>query len=221
MFVSLNCISCHARNDTTIDLLMRALDEAYRALPIICSQLLAKTLLARDEDAQLVWRICFETEQAYRDCLLEPVWRQQVKPLLARDDLRVESVAYRRGLHGVACPEIADGVWRALVVSVIAGTDRVRRDQFEREMANMPAYIGSIRNWAMSPVIESSGARNWSYIWEQDFDDVGGLLGEYRMHPMHWGLIDRWYDIEHPEHIIDGRMLRTVCPSPGSAIQPK
>ena len=87
MFVSLNCISCHARDDATIDLLMRSLNDAYIALPTIRSQLLAKTLLARDEDAQLVWRICFETEQAYRDCLLEPVWRQEVKPLLARDDL--------------------------------------------------------------------------------------------------------------------------------------
>ena len=134
--------------------------------------------------------------------------------------IRVESVAYRRGLHGVAYPDMADGVWRALVVSVIAGTDRARRDQFEREMATMSAYIGSIRNWAISPVIESSGARKWSYIWEQDFDDVEGLLGEYRMHPMHWGVIDRWYDVEHPDHIIDGRMLRTVCPSTGSAIQP-
>ena len=101
-------------------------------------------------------------------------------------------------------------MWHALVVSVIPGTDRAKRNQFEIEMAKMPTYINSIRNWAISPVIESSGARTWSYVWEQDFDDVEGLLGECRMHPVHWGVVDRWYDVEHPDHIIDGRMLRTV-----------
>lgn len=220
MFVSLHLVFVHGGEDAAIDRVVAALRDAGASLPQLRSELLQRSLLARADDPHIIWRLCFESEQAYRASLLDPTWRKKAYPILQRSDLRVESLAYRRTRYGIAEPAIRNGIWRALIVSIIDGTSRARREQFEAETAAMPRYIKTIRNWAMSPIIESSGARNWSYIWEQDFADVEGLLGEYRMHPIHWGLVDRWYDVEHPDHIIDGHLLRTLCPSPEGAIAP-
>lgn len=41
------------------------------------------------------------------------------------------------------------------------------------------------------------------------------------MHPIHYGLVDRWFDAQHPEHILDSRLLRVVCNSPSGAIDPR
>jgi len=220
MFVALYLIFPRATDATVVDAVTVALGGIGARLPQVTAELLQRPIRAESNDAQLVWRLCFESEQDYRNCLLEPTW-DEARSALGRGDLRVESVIYQRGRHGIRSPEIKNGIWRAMVLSVIEGTCRDKREQYESEMATMPDYIPAIRNWAMSAVLESSGSRKWAYVWEQDFDDVDSILGEYRMHPFHWGVIDRWYDAEHPEHILDGKFLRTLCPSAGSGIDPK
>jgi len=219
MYVLILSIRLHA--PATAPALLARLDAASEGLPMIHSHLLQLAILARPLDPQVIWRICFECEDDYQAMLLDPVWTAQVVPLLGgAGGVEVEQIFYRRSLFAAPFPNICQGIWRTLIVAVKAGVAVAQRRQFEAEMQMMPSYIGTIRNWALNPVLSSKGSRSWSYVWEQDFDDVNGLLNEYRMHPIHFGLVDRWYDPEHPDHILDARRLRLVCNAPESAIAP-
>lgn len=67
----------------------------------------------------------------------------------------------------------------------------------------MAKYIPAIRNWRFSNVIEAGGDLNWTHVWEQEYADIGGLMGPYMLHPFHWALIDRWFDPECPDWIVN------------------
>jgi Stress responsive A/B Barrel Domain len=112
-------------------------------------------------------------------------------------------VIYGTGMSDCSAGRQRKGIWRCLVVSVDAGTAAGTIRQFERDLLLMPTFVKAIRNWALSPVILAGGQRRWTHIWEQEFDDVAGLEGEYMMHPIHWGLVDGWFDPECPQRIAD------------------
>ncbi|MCQ4438476.1 hypothetical protein NO135_26060, partial [Clostridioides difficile] len=65
-----------------------------------------------------------------------------------------------------------------------------------------------IRNWRLSR-IETPGA--WTHVWQQEFAYVGDLLGEYLMHPYHWGWVDRRFDAESPAWPVDA-ISHAFCP---------
>ena len=41
------------------------------------------------------------------------------------------------------------------------------------------------------------GTSAWTHVFEQEFTDVEGLMGPYLMHPIHWAVVDRWFDPEY------------------------
>lgn len=219
MFVVLKCISLHNADEAAVSSLIAALNKAVSQLPTIHSHLLQPTVQPGVNDGDIVWRICFATEVNYHACLLDPVWRRGVEPLLA--ETRIDSMAYEQGRHSAAFPNIKNGIWRALIFSIIEGTEMPKREKFEAEMLTMPGYVSTIRNWSLSRVLVSSGARRWSYVWEQDFDNMEAFSGEYMMNPIHWGSIDRWYDVENPDCIIDSYLINSVCLSAEGVIVPK
>lgn len=110
---------------------------------------------------------------------------------------------------GVNAPALATGVWRGLLLCADRPQAPARMDQFEAEMALMPKYIPAIRNWRLSRAVESGGDLNWTHVWEQEYEDIGGLMGPYMLHPYHWALIDRWFDPECPDWITN----TTLCHS--------
>ena len=102
----------------------------------------------------------------------------------------------------------------------IVGTpDHIVR-QFEAETLAMPRYIGAIRNWRLSRVTKATGARAWTHVWEQEYADPGGLLGPYMTNPYHWARVDRWFDPECPEHIVDTRLCHSFCAIGRSVLRP-
>lgn len=219
MYVLITCIRFH--DQSRVAPAMEALRQARSAIPAITAQLLEPPVNTRPGDPQIFWRICFDREDDFHATVIDPAWTARVAPHLASGTgVEVESIFYRRTIFAAPHPDITDGIWRALIFAVRDGVDATNRTRFETEMQMMPAYVGTIRNWALNPVLWSSGSRRWSYVWEQDYDDLDGLLGEYMKHLIHMGLIDKWFDPEHPEHIFDARRLRMVCPSPASAIAP-
>ena len=221
MFVVLKSISLPDQDERAVASLIATLEKFVCEVSTIHSHLLQPALPNGVNDGQILWRLCFATFEDYQACMLSSGWRGTVEPTLSPAKVRVDSVAYEQGRHAAPHPHLKNGIYRALIVSVVEGTDRATLDRFEAEMRAMPDYVATIRNWSLSRVLISGGARRWSYVWEQDFADIEGLTDEYMMHPIHWGSIDRWYDIEHPDHILDGYLIHTVCRSPVAVIVPQ
>lgn len=113
--------------------------------------------------------------------------------------------------EGSGEPGLANGVYRILLLAVDPDTPAETVRQFEAEMQAMPRYIPAIRNWRLSRVTHSGGARQWTHAWEQEYADLGDLTGPYMLHPYHWARIDRWFDAECPERIVDPRLCHSFC----------
>jgi len=52
--------------------------------------------------------------------------------------------------------------------------------------------------------------QTYTHVWEQEFDNLDGLTGEYMNHPVHWGLADAFFDAECPEYIVDPHLVQVV-----------
>jgi hypothetical protein len=105
----------------------------------------------------------------------------------------------------------AGTVYRALLLRVLPDTDPSTLARFEDELSSMARYIPAIRTWQLSRVDEAIGTSQWTHVFEQEFSDLGGLMGPYLMHPIHWAVVDRWFDPECPEVIIRDRVCHSFC----------
>jgi len=123
----------------------------------------------------------------------------------------IDSVEYAGGKGASSDPLPSGGVYRTLLLCVSPAAAPRQIEQFEAEMAMMPHYIPAIRNWQLSRTVRASGTQNWTHVWEQEYSGIEGLMGPYMMHPYHWARIDRWFDPEHPDWIVDPRICHTFC----------
>ena len=60
-------------------------------------------------------------------------------------------------------------------------------------------------------MVQAEGARPWTHVWEQRYDALDGLMGDYMMHPYHWARVDRWFDPESPDWIVDTHLCHSFC----------
>ena len=104
----------------------------------------------------------------------------------------------------------AGTVYRTLLLRV-APVPRHRGRRFEDELRLMPRYVNTITAWQLSRVDEPVGTSEWTHVFEQEFTDVDGLMGPYLMHPIHWAVVDRWFDPECPDVIIRDRVCHSFC----------
>lgn len=104
-------------------------------------------------------------------------------------------------------------VYRALLLRVSPTTPAAIVDRFEHELSSMARYVPSIRAWQLSRVSEGIGTCAWTHVFEQEFSDVDGLMGAYLMHPIHWAVVDRWFDPECPDVIVHDRVCHSFCAS--------
>jgi hypothetical protein len=102
-------------------------------------------------------------------------------------------------------------VYRALLLRVLPETDTTSIERFEAELSSMPRYIPTIRAWQLSRVDDPIGASPWTHVFEQEFSDIDALMGPYLMHPIHWAVVDRWFDPECPDVIIRDRVCHSFC----------
>jgi hypothetical protein len=176
-------------------------------------QLVAPTLAGSHFGGDLLAHFAFDdaAKRADFDAALAPL-------LAAPAVASVDGVAYRSGEGGKSGPELANGVYRVLLLRVDEGTDPAVVARFEVETRMMPHYISAIRGWQLSRTEEAVGARRWTHVWEQEYADAGGLMGPYMMHPYHWARIDRWFDPECPDRIVDARLCHSFCGFEGRVI---
>ncbi|EGD53423.1 Dabb family protein [Gordonia neofelifaecis] len=122
-----------------------------------------------------------------------------------------EVVSYRPGRSGRRGAPAAGNVYRTLLLGVRpdADADLIRR--FEQDLLTMPGHLTSMLWWRLSRVESVSGPTAFTHVWEQVFTGPEGLSGQYMLHPVHWGLVDRWFDPEVPEHITLDRLCHVAC----------
>lgn len=188
---------------------MRALGAAHAA----DRTLVAPTLAGSHFGGDLLAHFAFD------DAVKRADFDAALAPLLATPAVAsVDGVAYRTGAGGKSEPGLANGVYRVLLLSVDEDTDPASAQRFEAETRMMPYYIPAIRNWQLSRADEAMGARRWTHVWEQEYADAGGLMGPYMMHPYHWARIDRWFDPECPDRIVDARLCHSFCAMEASVL---
>lgn len=185
---------------------MAAAHSAYR-------QLVAPTLTGSHFGGDILAHFSFD-DAAGRDAFGKALAPLLTNPAVAS----VDGVAYQSGAGGRADPGLANGVYRVLLLSVAEGVDATAIGRFEAETRMMPHYIPAIRNWQLSRADEATGARRWTHVWEQEYADAGGLMGPYMMHPYHWARIDRWFDPECPDRIVDARLCHSSCAMEASVL---
>lgn len=186
------------------DQMVKFLAEESSSLPGVLSFNAGKTLPHALYGGHLIWRMVFASEQNYWHCQASPTWQSKIIPALApAAGVFVDSAAYYSHWSDTSAGRNSEGIWRCLVLAVDPNASQAQVREFERDMLLMPSHVSAIRNWSLGHVVSSEGRRTWTHVWEQEFDDLAGLHGEYMAHPIHWGLIDGWYDPESPKRIVD------------------
>jgi hypothetical protein len=168
---------------------------------------LAPTLPEASATGDLIWRLHFANEADASAWAAEDGRAAQA---IMNDRARVRevnSVGYVGGRAG-SKQMLERGIYRFLLIRLDEAASSADGAQFEYETYEMGHYIPSIVQWRISRVSEGSGTSAWTHLWEQEYQDLDGLLKTYMLHPHHWAWINRWYDPECPEHIV-----RTVCQS--------
>ncbi|SPR99702.1 Dabb family protein [Cupriavidus taiwanensis] len=126
----------------------------------------------------------------------------------------VDHVAYRAIARGMRAQQLRDGVWRTLMFRVRPDLPPWQVHALEHDLQRMPAYMPGIRNWRLARVLSPG---TWTHVWQQEFAGTDDLLGEYLMHPFHWGRVDRWFDPEFPEWTVEA-ISHAFCPLASSLI---
>lgn len=112
------------------------------------------------------------------------------------------TVATEVGLEPVAAVHVdLDGprIKRTLLLTVLPGAPAAAVARFESDLAEMPQHIDTIRSWSLS---RTTGRSRWTHAWEQEYETLDGLTGEYMLHPFHWTTVDGWFDAEVPDHVV-------------------
>lgn len=111
-------------------------------------------------------------------------------------------------------------VYRTLLLRVQPDTSTQTLTRFESELKSMPDYVSTMCAWQLSRVTEPTGPTAWTHVFEQEFTDVAGLMGPYLMHPIHWAVVDRWFDPETTEVIVRDRVCHSFCGIDRAVLQP-
>ncbi|QUN26324.1 Dabb family protein [Cupriavidus sp. KK10] len=126
----------------------------------------------------------------------------------------VDSVAYRPISDGLRAPPLCHGIWRTLMFRLRPEAPDWQVRALEQDLLRMPEYMPGILNWRLARVLSPG---TWTHVWQQEFASTDDLLGEYLMHPFHWGHVDRWFDPEFPEWTVQA-ISHAFCPLATSLI---
>lgn len=162
--------------------------------------LVAPTLAGSRNGGDVLVHLRFSSEADWRSCRFDDALQD---PAITR----VNGAAY----PGVPTRRGDGTVYRTLLLRVSPDTEADTVARFEDELASMPRYVSTIRAWQLSRVSEAVGATAWTHVFEQEFTDTAGLMGPYLMHPIHWAVVDRWFDPETTEVIIRDRVCHSFC----------
>ena len=208
MFVSLRMVTLPGNREGDCNALIAGLRSAAAQLGNVQSCWVAPISERPVINAgHIVWRMHFANEREASAVTLDPLWHSEIAPLL--NGAQTTTLGYRPARYDIR--PSARGIWRALIFRVFpyGFPDRVRA--LEDSTLLLPKYVRTIRSWALSPVAQCEGPKAFTHVWEQEFDSLDGLTGEYMTHPIHWGHVDAFFDAECPEYIVDPHLIQIVA----------
>lgn len=207
MFVALRIITLPAAREAERDDLAAKLRAAAGGLSGVRSCWIAPVLReAVINGGHVVWRMTFGTEAEAQATPLDPAWRAHIAPLL--DGAQIVAVGYHVTRSQVR--PAGAGIWRALLFRVMPQGFPDQAAALEAAMLSMPEHVPAIRSWALSQISTVDGPKAYTHVWEQEFETLEGLTVDYMVHPVHWGLVDAWYDAEYPQYIVDPALVQLV-----------
>lgn len=179
-----------------IQSLMRAAAAASGAVATVVES----TMPGSRNGGDLLVNLRFDNASRWHDGCLDDALAD---PAITRvNGATYEGTAVRRG---------TGSVYRVLLLRIQPSVDDTTVAAFEHELTMMPRYISSIVAWQLSRAETSIGTTDWTHVFEQEFTDEAGLLGPYLMHPIHWAVVDRWFDPETTDVIIRDRVCHSFC----------
>jgi hypothetical protein len=113
----------------------------------------------------------------------------------------------------------AGTVYRALLLRVQPDCDPEHLSRFEEDLKRLPGYVSTISAWQLSRPNHTVGSTGWTHVFEQEFSDADGIMGAYLMHPIHWAVVDRWFDPECPDAIVRERVCHSFCLDTGQVLR--
>lgn len=164
------------------------------------TSLVAPTLPGSRNGGDVLVHLRFDDEQAAAQSDFDTAL---VDPAISR----VNGATYR----GTAVRRTAGTVYRALLLRVSPVADPEAVARFEDELVLMTSFVPTIVAWQLTRVDDAVGATAWTHVFEQEFTDVDGLVGPYLMHPVHWAVVDRWFDPETTDVIVRDRVCHAFC----------
>jgi hypothetical protein len=182
------------------------------------STLFAPTCPGVWNGGDLIWRSEYRDEAHWREVESDERFLRGVASALGDPDRvsLVEHVAFAGGTCGGVSP--MRGLYRVALFCADRNPTTERLARFGRETCAMPRHVRAIRRWQLSTPLAASGSRPWTHVWEQEYDDLAGLQGPYMLHPCHWGDVDRWFDPEDPDWLIDPVLCHSFCETSAAVI---
>lgn len=202
------------------DAAVAAIQETLRRLPLVVRSTVRPVGEYAVNGGDVACHLQFADEGSFFAARNHDAWQAFEKAFAAGKIAAVDGVTYRHELVVRREPGIKNCLHRTLLLAIRPGSSPAKVAQFEAEMREMADYLPAIRNWSFSRVIGSTGARGWTHVWEQEFQDVGGLMGPYMMHPIHFAHIDRWFDSESQDWIVDPQLRHSYWSIDESVIAP-
>ncbi|WP_380871405.1 stress responsive protein [Sphingomonas sp. DBB INV C78] len=184
--------------------------EATAGLPGIRDILFAPTLPGVYNGGDYIWRAVFDNEAACQAALASPAW-QPAAAILADRVLvpQLQRVGYEGGRSGGSSK--GSGLYRVALFCANVRPTRERLDAFGAQTVTMPVHVRTMLRWQLSEAEGATGDRPWTHVWEQEYPDLDGLNGPYMLHPVHWAHVERWFDPEYTEHLVDPVLVHTFC----------
>lgn len=112
----------------------------------------------------------------------------------------------------------AGTVYRTLLLRVEPGAKPAVRARFCADLEQLPGFVSTISAWQLSEPDHTVG-NAWTHVFEQEFSDADGIMGAYLMHPIHWAVVDQWFDPECPKVIVRDRVCHSFCLDGGQVLR--
>lgn len=207
MFVSLRMVTLPAECTKRSEGFAAQLRERAAALPGITNSVVEPGVPGLAFNAgDVVWRASFADEGTALAAAHSGEWQRNIAPLLA--GTIVSGVGYQSTQKQIR-PD-GGGIWRALIFGLFPNTPAAQILNLERALLAMPREIRKIRAWGLSTISTTEGPNRFTHVWEQEFDSPADFIGEYMNHPIHWGMVDSWFDAECPQYIVDPALAQPV-----------
>lgn len=196
-----------------------ALAAAAPALPGIEGAWIAANFVADYGAGHLTWDLRFADRAAAERARESGVWREKIVPVLEGRAASWTALGLETVGAGLARRGLAQGIKRTALFRAFPGVAPARRDRWERDLLEMPAHVPAIVNWRLSRAIPLDWSRSavppWTHVWEQEYEQLEGLTVDYMVHPHHWAHVDRWFDPESGDQIIDTALCHAFSPLAG------